>query len=174
MKRVVDIRYVLPIILLVFFLGSGLAAAQSVYSGSDNGKTITVRAGDTFKVRLDENPTTGYSWNLTVGSGLQVVGDRYLPNATGLLGSGGYHEWTIMALRPGTYNVSGIYKRPWEPLAGNERRYGLTVKVIGEPVVPSNFTFPSFKPVFDLMPRNFSMLLNMSDLFSHFPRFLGH
>ncbi|WP_302476263.1 hypothetical protein [Methanocella conradii] len=36
MKRVVNIRYVLPIV-LILILGGGLAAAQSVYSGSDNG-----------------------------------------------------------------------------------------------------------------------------------------
>ncbi|AFD01186.1 putative secreted protein [Methanocella conradii HZ254] len=173
MKRVVDIRYVLPAMLLILLLCSGLAAAQSVYSASDNGKTITMRAGDTFRVRLDENPTTGYSWNLTVGSGLQVVGDRYTPNATGLIGSGGHHEWTIMAVRMGTYKISGVYKRPREPLTGSERRFEMTVKVIGEPAVPSNFTFPSFGPIFGLMPRNFSMLLNMSDLFGHLPRFLG-
>jgi len=112
-----EVSLVLPLILLVSLtLAMAPAPALGTYAGSDNGKAITVKSGETFTVKLDENPTTGYSWNMTVGDGLKVVSDRYVANKTGLIGSGGYHVWTIQATKAGTYQIKGVYKRPWEPL----------------------------------------------------------
>ncbi len=178
MKRLMEFQFILPLILLLAFgLFVGAALAASAYSGSDNGKTITVNNGETFTVKLDENPTTGYSWNMTVGNGLHIVSDRYVPNTTHLMGSGGYHEWTIKAVSNGTYKVSGIYKRPWEPVAGNEQRFMLTVKVVGGGQGGSqfpSFTWPSalkFKfDTFSFKPDNMSMVPDFSSVFKHFPQ----
>lgn len=171
MKRLMEIRLILPLILLLAFallIGSGVALAQNTYSGSDNGKTITVNSGDTFKVRLDENPTTGYSWNMTVDNGLQIVSDRYVPNSTQLLGSGGYHEWTIKAVSNGTYKVSGIYKRPWEPVSGSEQRFTLTVKIGGG---QGGSKFPSFKLNFETFNFKLGKMSIVPDFGSVFKRF---
>lgn len=169
-------QLILPLMLLLALgLFVGVALAASAYSGGDSGKTITVNKGETFTVKLDENPTTGYSWNMTVGNGLQIVSDRYVPNATHLIGSGGYHEWTIKAVGNGTYMVSGVYKRPWEPVVGNEQRYTLTVKVVGGGQGSSGFpSFPSlstFKFKFDVpgfKPVNMSMVPDLSGILKHF------
>ena len=179
-------QFILPLILLLAFgLFTGVALAASAYSSGDNGKTITVNGGEMFTVKLDENPTTGYSWNMTVGNGLQIVSDRYIPNATPahLVGSGGYHEWTIKAVSNGTYKVSGIYKRPWEPITGNEQRFTLTVKVVGSGQGGSgfpSFMSPSiFKLKFDTInfkPGNMSIVPDFSNVFKHFPKWslFGH
>ncbi len=154
------LQFVLPLILLLACgLLVGVALAAGAYSGTDNGKTITVNKGETFTVKLDENPTTGYSWNMTVDNGLQVVSDRYVPSEPQLMGSGGYHEWTIKAVDNGTYKVKGVYRRPWEPITGSEQRYTLTVKVAGSS--PGGSGFPSFPSLssfkFKLNPINFKM-----------------
>lgn len=182
MKRLLGFQFILPLVLLLalgLIVGSSLVMAASAYGGSDNGKTITVSKGDTFTVRLDENPSTGYSWNLSAGNGLQVVSDRYIPNTTSpmIVGSGGVHEWTIKATGNGTYKVSGVYKRPWEPMAGNETRYTLTVIVKGAQAQGSSSTFPAFTGLTNFMqkldaikfkPGNMSSFQSLSNVFDHF------
>lgn len=181
MKRVMRIQYVLPFILLLavaLVVVSGLALAQSAYSDSDNGKTITLKSGDTFTIRLDENPTTGYSWNMTADDGLQIVNDRYIPGASQAIGSGGYHEWTVKAVKNGTHKVSGVYKRPWETLAGNEQRFSMTAIVAGS---KSSMTFPTLAsfPGFNIKTDLFSLKAKNSsfgDVFKNFPQLnlFGH
>jgi inhibitor of cysteine peptidase len=174
-----EFQFILPLILLLAFgLFVGVALAAGAYSGGDNGKTITVNNGETFTVKLDENPTTGYSWNMTVGNGLQIVSDRYVPNSTHLLGSGGYHEWTVKAVGNGTHKISGIYKRPWEPATGSEQRFTLTVKVVGGSQgtgsgFPSFMSPSAFKLKFDTFnfkPGNMSMASDFGSVFKHFPK----
>jgi hypothetical protein len=48
------------------------------YGAADNGKTISIGEGKTFKIILDENPSTGYSWNSTLTSGLEIVASTYI------------------------------------------------------------------------------------------------
>jgi inhibitor of cysteine peptidase len=118
--------------LLFAFGASVLLPPQSVVTtagAGDNGKTITVNEGATIKVSLDENPTTGYSWNETVTSGLTIAYSEYVSGGSGLMGAGGVHEWTIKATGKGHQQFSAVYKRPWEPTAGNETTYTLDVLV---------------------------------------------
>ncbi len=165
-----ELLLVLPLILLVsLMLAMAPALALGTYTGSDNGKAITVKSGETFTVKLDENPTTGYSWNMTVGDGLRIVNDRYVASQTGLVGSGGYHIWTIQATKAGTYKVAGVYKRPWEPLTGQEQKYSLSVNVTAAgsgSAGPINMKFqvPSLAGLTPKFAYNFSSLL------SHFPK----
>jgi inhibitor of cysteine peptidase len=180
MKRLMEFQCVLSLLLLLALgLSSGVALAASTYTGGDSGKTITVGNGETFTVKLDENPTTGYSWNMTVGSGLEIVSDRYVPSTTSpnIVGSGGYHEWTIKAVSSGTHEISGIYKRPWEPVTGSEQSFNLKVKVVenGQGIgtqFPS-FTWPAaFKLNFDdigFRPDSMSIVQDFSDMFRQFP-----
>lgn len=112
----------------------GIAAsngAAASYGTADNGKTISIRTGTTFKVILDENPSTGYSWNTTVTSGLKVTDSTYIQGGSpGLAGAGGTHEWTVQATGKGEQQFSAIYKRPWEPTTGSESAFTLKVSVV--------------------------------------------
>lgn len=162
-----EVLLVLPLIL--FILAMAPALAMGTYSGSDSGKAIAVKSGETFTVKLDENPTTGYSWNMTVGDGLKIVNDRYVANNTGLVGSGGYHIWTIQATKAGTYKVAGVYKRPWEPLTGKEQKYSLSVNVTsagGSSAGPINMKFQV--PSLDSLTPKFTF--DFSKMFGQFPR----
>ncbi|MBA1341327.1 MAG: hypothetical protein C5S40_04235 [ANME-2 cluster archaeon] len=85
--------------------------------------------GDTFRIKMNKNPTTGYQWSLETTGGLEIMSDNYLPSASGLVGAGGIHEWDIKATASGTQQVSAAYSRSWENLAGSEQRFVLTVEV---------------------------------------------
>jgi inhibitor of cysteine peptidase len=95
----------------------GSPARFNVYTGEESGETVNETLGEEFNVRLEENPTTGYSWNMTASDGLERVGDEYIPsNPSGqIAGSGGIHSFSYMAIAPGLQSLHGEYRRPWVP-----------------------------------------------------------
>jgi inhibitor of cysteine peptidase len=105
------------------------SAPMEVYNESADGSTITVPVNGTFAVVLAENPTTGYSWNVMVTSGLEITNDSYLAPESGLVGAGGSHEWDIKAIASGQQEFSGIYMQPWMNVTGNETTFILQVAV---------------------------------------------
>ena len=96
----------------------------------DNGKTVDVQKGCEIRVELTENPTTGYTWELSA-PGLTLVSDEYYPDkvAEGVVGSGGIHQWIFTADNTGTYTLDGIYKRSWEETSTDDSTWKATVVV---------------------------------------------
>lgn len=82
-----------------------------------------------FTLRLDENPTTGYSWDITLSPGLQLISDEYHPPSQQIPGAGGYHTWRIRATTLGLQTISGVYRRPWESITGGEKKYHTNIMV---------------------------------------------
>lgn len=108
---------------------SGDGTAAKVFTEEQDGTSSDMKIGELITIKLEENPTTGYSWNL-ITDGLKVVKDEYISSAqAGVVGAGGVHEWTIQASNTGQYNISGIYKRPWENITGDEDTFNLTLNV---------------------------------------------
>lgn len=110
-------------------------SGQQVISETDNGKNISLKNGETFYLKLKENPTTGYSWELNLSQGLSKISDNYYPpesskdNKQPIVGAGGVHMWDIKAVTEGNQQVKGIYKRPWENITGTEDTFTLNVEV---------------------------------------------
>lgn len=102
-----------------------------VVNESQNAATVYMNKSNLVTVRLAENPTTGFQWNLTTTPGLSIIKDEYLPSdSTGkLVGSGGTHIWDISAVTTGNQQIHAIYERSWEPTAGNETTFSITVVV---------------------------------------------
>lgn len=119
--------------LLAAFAASVMLPSQGItasYGAADNGKTITVSEGTAFKIILGENPTTGYSWNTTVSSGLRAEGSEYVQGGSpGLVGAGGTHEWTIKATGKGEQQFTAVYRRPFETVSGFETIFHMTISV---------------------------------------------
>ena len=78
---------------------------------------IATRSGTVFKITIDSNPTTGYSWRLGAKPDARLVkpaGSRFIAPQTKLVGAGGKEVWTFRALKPGKTKLSLEYARPWE------------------------------------------------------------
>ncbi|MEM2124626.1 MAG: protease inhibitor I42 family protein [Methanolinea sp.] len=86
-----------------------------VFGPGDNGKNVTLAAGTEFAVQLPENPTTGYTWNMSVPPGLAVARDEFLAPDTRLVGAGGTHRWILSAGEKGAFPLHAEYRRPWVP-----------------------------------------------------------
>jgi inhibitor of cysteine peptidase len=102
---------------------------MKVFDDRNNTQTVTVKNGETFKIELIENPTTGYSWNISTTPGLTIINDTFIPPSGDVMGAAGMHEWQVKATGTGDQQFTGVYKRPWEPSFGNESVYSLNVKI---------------------------------------------
>ncbi|WP_129598375.1 protease inhibitor I42 family protein [Methanohalophilus profundi] len=106
-------------------------------SGQWGGSTVNASTGDYFSVRLEENPSTGYQWNLTTFDGIKLVEDEFEPPADeDVVGAAGFRVWTFRIMDDGKQQIDAIYKRPWENVTGEEDTFSLTLEVEGEPVDP--------------------------------------
>jgi predicted secreted protein len=101
------------------------------YTEADNGKTVNQLQGSLFAISLEENPTTGYSWNATLSPGLDLVDETFEENvhAPGMVGVGGTHWWILKAAATGAQEFSATYIRPWEGVLPGDQTYSLTIDV---------------------------------------------
>ena len=104
-----------------------------------NVTTLTAKLDDTILISLNENPTTGFMWNVTNTTGLEIVNDEFVTDkaAEGMVGAGGVHQWMVKAIAAGNQTFDAVYMRSWEPATGEEETYNLKVVVgetAGEPV----------------------------------------
>ncbi|WP_406661804.1 protease inhibitor I42 family protein [Methanolobus sp. ZRKC3] len=107
---------------------------NKIYLQEDSGKTERALKGDIITIELAENPTTGYSWNLTASSGLSLKTDQYKQTAENemRMGAGGVHTWTFEVTGEESQLIEAVYKRPWEDTTGNEESFTLSIEVIPE------------------------------------------
>jgi len=116
-----------------------------LFDQTNDGETYDVPVDTEIRLKLPENPTTGYSWQLSVTPGLVILNESYQPDdPTGkLIGSGGTHLWTMRAIQPGMQTISGVYSRLWESASGNQTGFTLNLLVNNSAVttgVPPRFT----------------------------------
>ena len=112
------------------------AGGNPSFTEADNGTTAVFEKGTVFYLKLSENPTTGYSWELELSEGLSLLNDEFIsPEAPEgaeepLVGAGGAHLWEIEAVSEGNQQLKGIYKRPWESETGEEDTFVLYIEVV--------------------------------------------
>jgi inhibitor of cysteine peptidase len=105
------------------------ATGGMVFNETNNGTTVTLPMNTPFAIRLNENPTTGFSWNATISDSLTVISDQYIPPEAVRPGAGGVHEWSLKGTKAGTQTFSAIYKRPWEAATGSEPSFAMTFRI---------------------------------------------
>ena len=112
------------------------ASQQTVITEDDTGKTIYLKNGDIFYLRLKENPSTGYSWQLFLSRGLSLLMDKYYSpdyskkDGRFTVGAAGFHSWEIKAVGRSSQQIRGMYKRSWEEETGNEQIFKINVKIL--------------------------------------------
>ena len=120
--------------------GTAVPVGHLVVDESQNSATVYMNKSNLITVKLAENPSTGFQWNLTTTPGLRVIRDEYLPADTApdcctnaesgkVVGSGGTHTWDISTEMLGEQEINAVYKRSWEPTTGNESTFSMKVVV---------------------------------------------
>lgn len=100
---------------------------------ADNGKTFTVKAGETVEVRVAGNLTTGYAWMAALSDEDAVLLEQqgepvYVQDSadTDMVGTGGTYTFTFRAEGEATLKL--VYSRPWESV-GPLDTYEVTIVV---------------------------------------------
>ena len=83
----------------------------------DEGGEVFVNNGEGFVIKLESNPTTGYSWQVQLDSTyVELVSSEYvpLPAEEEMVGVGGEEIFTFLASAPGQTEIIFSYLWPWE------------------------------------------------------------
>jgi inhibitor of cysteine peptidase len=85
----------------------------------DSGRSIRVKVKDKISLELEENPTTGFGWQIAqLPFLLELVDSDYQPDAPQRCGSGGLRTWQFVVARSGSGTLRLEYGRPWEKDVG--------------------------------------------------------
>ena len=75
----------------------------------------TYYIGQQLIIRLDENPSSGYIWQVNFPQYLEVISNHFVPYNPELDNSPGEHSWVIKATKEGTYTIEFQKLRPSDP-----------------------------------------------------------
>jgi inhibitor of cysteine peptidase len=111
-----NLMFVFMLAALILF-STGCGPKAITLTGANNGKAITVNTGEAFLVKLEGNPTTGYTWEAKDldTQMLEQVGEAAFESSNpSLVGAGGTLTLTFKALKPGVTTLTLVYHRSWE------------------------------------------------------------
>ena len=88
-------------------------------SESYDGKTVDLPVGQVIELRLKENPTTGFRWQIrSDGAPACRITEDFMQPATkdgpSVPGQGGTHVWRIEGVQIGACEMALSYARGWE------------------------------------------------------------
>ena len=103
-----------------------------VLTRADNNRTAELRVGERLKVRLPENPTTGFTWAIdeTNSRLLALDGTEFTEPTEGSIGARGQRIFTFTTLQPGEVALKLKYWRFWEGDGSTTERYAITLKIV--------------------------------------------
>jgi inhibitor of cysteine peptidase len=98
---------------------------------ADANRSVRIQVGEEAVVRLPENPTTGYVWELQAGAPevLRLVESRFEPPPDPGLGGAGTRVLRFSTKAPGVADVKLISRRPWEGPDNDGDEYSLRLLI---------------------------------------------
>ena len=108
---------ILIIIVTVLLVALPAATVYATVEKPEPNNAITAAVGAEFEIKLEAIPSTGYRWEIDGvfdDRMIEQVSREYVPDVSGLVGSGGKEVWTFRAKEAGRTSVSFKYVRPWE------------------------------------------------------------
>lgn len=117
-EMAVSISVLAAVLAVVVMAGiSGCSARTALaLEGEDDGREITLQKGQSLTIKLEGNPTTGYSWEFVESEGaiLQQLGEPEFEADSDLLGAPGTQTLRFRAVEAGQMELRLVYQRPWE------------------------------------------------------------
>jgi inhibitor of cysteine peptidase len=94
------------------------------------GRSVEARPGDRVVVLLEENPTSGYRWDVDRLDGqlLDVQSSDFVPADDSQLGGGGTRRVTLLVKSTGSSDVALKLWRDWEGEGSVSRRFDVTIE----------------------------------------------
>jgi inhibitor of cysteine peptidase len=105
---------------------------ELVLTEQETNKSFDLNVGEPVVIRLAENPTTGYLWNIDQldENVLSVEGSEFSQSpGGGLVGAGGIRTIRLRPKGPGVTQLSLTNKRPWEGDASAVGQFAVTLRI---------------------------------------------
>jgi len=104
---------------------------------ADMDKTVRAAVGNLVRITLESNPSTGYNWELRdfeYGVAVFHSSDLVARQSGGnvLFGAPGDTIITLQAVKPGTQDITLVYRRQWEPPDQITATFTFRLEVEGE------------------------------------------
>jgi predicted secreted protein len=99
---------------------SGCLSAPVTITSQDDGSIVAARVGDRINVRLDGNPSTGYTWSRTepvdlTDSPLEPIEEgNYVDSGGTWVGAPAFAVFRYAAVAAGTVQLTYAYHAAWE------------------------------------------------------------
>ena len=92
---------------------------------------VVLNVGDTLRVILPANPSTGYGWQVAENNSAMLQGSasKNLPAAQSRRGVPGKQSFTFTTVAPGKERLLLNYRRPWEKDVKLARSYAVEVTI---------------------------------------------
>ena len=90
-----------------------------------------MRPGEVVRISLDENPSTGFRWELEHDNDqvLRLLTSGYISNSSAAVGGGGQHVWKFMAEKNGKARLIMKHWRSWEGDKSTIERLDVTILI---------------------------------------------
>ena len=108
------------------------AMTEVIIDESYNGRQIEVAYNSRVLLRLPENPSTGYRWEIKPlnDDTLKLQVDTYRAPTTIVMGAGGTRVFEFIAQSPGTFHLNLHLKKPWDSEGEAIKIFEITLHVI--------------------------------------------
>ena len=95
---------------------SGDGVIDRPFSAVDASREIVLAPERSFEIVLPSNPTTGYSWTVTIEDVhvVQNVSHEYVADRSNRVGVGGNTTWSFQTRSAGKTAVTYLYQKSWE------------------------------------------------------------
>ncbi len=90
--------------------------SEIIFQAEDNGRVAQIPIGRRFRIRLEENPTTGYKWSQPdfAADCLRLESDEYIRHEGAGVGGGGVREFGFIPIAECRTTIHLTKRRPWE------------------------------------------------------------
>lgn len=105
--------------------------AELILTKADKDQSFGAHQDDVILVRLPENPTTGYQWEIdeTNEAVLELEDSDFVPASNAGIGGGGERIFRLRAKGTGTSHVELKMQREWEADIPPIEHYDFTIRV---------------------------------------------
>lgn len=90
------------------------APADLPLAGANSGKATTLRRGQSARVELQTNASTGYMWRVDADRGISVTLLTTTASRPGMVGAPSVATYRVIGTKRGMYRIVFRYMRPWE------------------------------------------------------------
>ena len=105
--------------------------STTILTVGNNGSQLKAHPADEIVVRLRENPSTGFRWQIDQVDGpLTFNGESFVLDSPPQIGGGGVHEFRFLATAPGSARLALRHWQAWEGESSVRERFSVDVTLM--------------------------------------------